>query len=105
MSTAIATTDTFDELINGDLPVLVEFGAVWCGPCRMIEPVLEEMSVEYADRLRVAKIDVDEHPEIAMRYGALSVPTLILFKDGEQIRRTVGARPKRQLLKALEGGF
>ena len=98
------TDATFDEeVMAADTPVLVDFTAEWCGPCKMIAPVLEEISKEHADRLRVVKIDVDDNPRITQRYEVMSMPTLILFKDGEPQRRLVGARGKGHLLQELEG--
>ncbi len=94
---------TFGEaLASADKPLLVDFTAAWCGPCKLIAPILEELATEQADRLQIAKIDVDANPETTMRYDVMSMPTLILFKDGLPDRRLVGARPKGALLQALE---
>ena len=103
MATVTELTDsTFNEAILGaDKPVLVDFTAAWCGPCKTIAPILEELSVEEADRLQVAKIDVDANPATTMRYEVMSMPTLILFKDGEPQRRLIGARGKHNLLENL----
>ena len=96
------TDATFDEaVLASDRPILVDFTASWCGPCKMIAPVLEELSVEQADRLAIAKIDVDENPATTRRFEVMSMPTLILFKDGEPHRRLVGARGKQHLLSEL----
>ncbi len=96
------TDATFDEAVRtADKPVLVDFTASWCGPCKMIAPILEELSVEQADRLQIAKIDVDANPQTTMRFDVMSMPTLILFKDGEPARRLVGARPKQRILDEL----
>jgi thioredoxin 1 len=96
------TDATFDEtILSSDKPVLVDFTAAWCGPCKMIAPVLEELSVEQAERLAVAKIDVDDNPRTTLRYEVMSMPTLILFKDGQPQRRLVGARGKQHLLNDL----
>jgi thioredoxin 1 len=93
---------TFDETINGaDTPVVVDFWAEWCGPCKMIAPVLEEIASEHADRITVAKLNVDDNPSITMRYNVMSIPTLLVFKDGEQVKRLVGAKGKGQLLQDL----
>ncbi len=104
MSTNVTelTDATYDEFVGGaDKPVLVDFTASWCGPCKMIAPILEELSVEQADRLQIAKIDVDANPQTTMRFDVMSMPTLILFKDGEPARRLVGARPKQRILDEL----
>jgi thioredoxin 1 len=96
------TDKTFDEVVRGaDRPVLVDFTAAWCGPCQKIAPILEELAVEQADNFQVAKIDVDANPETMLRYEVMSMPTLILFKDGEPAHRLVGARGKHNLLEHL----
>ena len=103
MSTnVIELTDaTFDEVVAGaDKPVLVDFTAAWCGPCKMISPILDELSVEQ-ENLQIAKIDVDANPQTTMRYDVMSMPTLILFKDGVPQRKLVGARGKQHLLNDL----
>lgn len=99
----IEVTDaTFAEAVLGsDKPVLVDFWADWCPPCRMIAPVLTEIAAEYADRLTIAKLNYDENPIIPARYGVLGLPTLLLFKNGEVVQQLVGAKPKRALLKDL----
>ena len=101
MAGAISTLSdaTFDEEIgSSDTPVLVDFWAEWCGPCKMIAPILEEIADEKGDVLRIAKLNVDDAPEIARRFEVMSIPTLILFKDGEPAKRIVGAKPKQALL-------
>ena len=96
------TDATFDEAVLGaDKPILVDFTADWCGPCKLITPILEELSVEQADRFEVASLDVDANPQVTRRYEVMSMPTLILFKDGEPLRRMVGARGKQHLLAEL----
>lgn len=93
---------TFDEEINAsDEPVLVDFWAEWCGPCKMIAPILEEIAEEQAGKLKVAKLNVDEAPSIAQRFEVMSIPTLIVFQDGKPAKRLVGAKPKAALVKDL----
>mgnify|MGYP000417058912 CR=1 FL=1 len=103
MTKPIEVTDsTFEELVlKAGLPTLVDFWAVWCGPCRMIAPVLEEIANEYEGRLQVAKLNVDHNNELATQYGVMSIPTLILFKNGESVERIVGFMPKAKLLARL----
>jgi thioredoxin 1 len=97
------TDSTFDEEIkSSDEPVLVDFWAEWCGPCKMISPVLEQLAGDLQGRMRIGKVDVDENLDIARRFEVLSVPTLILFKDGEPAHRIIGAKGKGQLLQELE---
>ncbi|MFI1184987.1 thioredoxin [Streptomyces californicus] len=96
------TEETFDtEVLGAALPVLVEFTADWCGPCRQLAPVLREIAHEEADRLRIVQVDVDRRPSIAARYGVLAMPTLMLFRAGEPVASIGGARPKRKLLQEL----
>ena len=96
------TDQTFDEQIkSSDRAVLVDFWAEWCGPCKMIAPILQEIAAEHADKLTVAKLNVDDNPQIALRYEVMSIPTMIVFKDGEPVSRLVGARPKGRLLSDL----
>jgi thioredoxin 2 len=97
-----ADAGSFDAAIDASVPVLVDFWADWCGPCRMISPIVEEIGREEAGRLKVVKLDVDAAPEVAARYGAQSIPLLVLFRDGKEIARQVGAVPKRQLRQWLE---
>ena len=101
-STIILSEITFDEQVNGaSTPVLVDFWAEWCGPCKMIAPILDEIASEQEGKLTVAKLNVDDAPGIAQRFGVMSIPTLILFSDGEPTKRVVGAKPKAALLGEL----
>jgi thioredoxin 1 len=94
----------FDELVlKSDKPVLVDFWAEWCGPCRMVGPVVEELSKDYAGRALVGKVDVDSNPGISMKYGIRNIPTLLIFKGGEIVDKQVGAVPKSVLAGKLEG--
>ena len=104
MAEGISTLDetTFDEVIGAsDAPVLVDFWAEWCGPCKMIAPILEEIAGEHPGKIQIAKLNVDDHPDLAMRFDVMSIPTLILFKDGEAKKRLIGAKGKGQLLEEL----
>ncbi|MGD9701509.1 MAG: thioredoxin [Acidimicrobiia bacterium] len=94
------TTATFDETVNGSsTPVIIDFWAEWCGPCKQIAPILTEIATEHADHLTVAKLNVDENPEIAMRFNVMSIPTLLVFDGGELKKRIVGAKGKGSLLQ------
>jgi thioredoxin 1 len=103
-STKTVTDSTFDaEVLGSDKPVLVDFWAEWCGPCKMVAPVLEEIAAENADKITVAKVNIDENPEIARRYQIMSIPTMSVFSSGEVVKSIVGAKPKAALLRDLEG--
>ena len=102
MSVQTITKETFDELVlRSDKPVLVDFWAPWCGPCRMVSPVVDEIAEEREDVV-VGKVNVDEEPELAAQFGVMSIPTLLVFKDGEVAQKAVGARPKDALLALLD---
>ena len=96
------TDKNFEEVVlNAELPTVVDFWAVWCGPCKMIAPILEEVAKEYEGQLQIAKLDVDTNNDSAFKYGVMSIPTLILFKDGQPVERIVGFMPKEKLLSKL----
>ncbi len=97
----IGSEEAFDKLMAGDTPVLVDFWATWCGPCRMIAPIVEEIANEYAGKVLVAKVDVDEMGELAQRYRIMNIPTLMLFKQGQLVDKAIGARPKAALEQML----
>jgi thioredoxin 1 len=93
------TDANFDqEVLKSDKPVLIDFWAVWCGPCRMVAPVVEEIASEYNGKLKVGKLDVDNNPEVSMKFGIRSIPTLMVFKGGKVVEQIIGAVPKRNLV-------
>ncbi len=96
-----ATEDNFDEVINSDVPVLVDYWAEWCGPCRMIAPILDEVAEEMGDKVKIAKVNVDDNRNIAMKMGIRGIPTLMVFKNGEVVDQHVGALSKTQLTELL----
>jgi len=103
VANVVQVTDaTFDgEVLKADLPVLIDFWAPWCGPCKAIAPVVEQLSEEYAGRLKVVKMNVDDNPETPSRYGVRGIPNLIVFKGGQVRDQIIGAVPKAQLVKAI----
>ena len=101
-NTIDVTTSSFsDDVLKSDKAVLVDFWATWCGPCKMVAPVLDEIAGENADKLTVAKLDIDANPEVARDYQVMSVPTMILFSGGQPVKQIVGAKPKAALLDDL----
>ena len=101
MSATALNKNNFDEFVlNSDKPVLLDFWASWCGPCRMVSPLIEEIADERTD-IRVGKVNVAENPELASRFGVMSIPTLVVVKNGQITNRSVGARPKAQILELL----
>jgi len=101
---AVAVTDqSFDqEVLQSPVPVLVDFWAAWCGPCKAIAPTIDQLSVEYAGKLKVVKVDVDANMEVSNRFGVLSIPTLLVFKDGQIVEKMIGALPKPALLARIQ---
>jgi thioredoxin 1 len=104
MTSAVAVTDSSFEqdVVQSDVPVLVDFWAPWCGPCRMVAPVVDEIAEQYAGKIKVVKLNTDENPGVASQYGIRSIPTLMIFKGGSKVEMVVGAVPKATLAKAIE---
>ena len=101
----IATNTSFDGLLEDERLVIVDFWATWCGPCRMLSPLLDEVEEEMADKIVVVKVNIDDAEEIAMRYRIMSIPTLIFFKNGEMVDRSVGAMPKNVLVDKINANL
>jgi thioredoxin 1 len=102
MADAVTTTSFEQEVLQSDTPVLVDFWAEWCGPCHAVAPILEKIAEERAGELRLVKVNIDEEPEIAERYGIASIPTMVLFKNGEPAAAAIGAQPKTALETQLQ---
>lgn len=100
--TVVLTDSNFDQVLNSDKPVLVDFWAEWCGPCKMTSPIVHELAREYDGKAVIAKLNVDENPQITARFGVRSIPTLLFFKNGKLTDKQVGASPKSVLLNKLE---
>ncbi len=103
MAEITLTKDNFEaEVLKSDIPVLVDFWAVWCGPCQMVGPILSEIAEENEGKIKVGKVNVDEQPELARQFGIMSIPTMIVFKNGEKVNQLVGAVPKESILDLLK---
>ena len=101
-NTVTLTGETFGEAIASDKPILVDFWAEWCGPCKAIAPILEEIGTEHPDKITIGKLNIDEHPQPQATYGIMSIPTMIVFQGGEEKRRIIGARPKAAMEAELK---
>jgi thioredoxin 1 len=101
-ATKVVTDANFEtEVLRNDKPVIVDYWAEWCGPCRMVAPVLEEIAAEYADKIDVVKLNIDDNPDLSQRYGIMAIPTMNVFSGGEVVKQIVGAKPKSALLREL----
>ncbi len=103
--THVSDADFQSEVLQAEQPVLVDFWAEWCPPCKMLEPIVADLATEYDNRIKVAKLDVDANPETAGKFGVMSIPTLILFKDGSEAQRLVGYKPKSALKATLDAAL
>lgn len=102
MAEITLTKDNFQqEVLESDIPVLVDFWAVWCGPCKMLAPVIEEIAAEYEGKVKVGKVNIDDEQQLAMQYGIMSIPTVILFKDGQAVDKSIGVVPKENIVAML----
>ena len=103
MAEIIVTNENYiDEVINSDIPVLLDFWATWCGPCRMIAPIIEEIAAENVGKIKVGKVNVDEQQELAAQFQVMSIPSLFVMKDGKIVNQAMGALPKAQILEMLK---
>jgi thioredoxin 1 len=101
-ATKVVTDETFEtEVLQNAKPVIVDYWAEWCGPCRMVAPVLEEIATEYAEKIDVVKLNIDQNPKVAQRYQIMAIPTMSVFQGGEVVKQIVGAKPKAALLREL----
>ncbi|MGI5205677.1 thioredoxin [Spirillospora sp. CA-108201] len=98
---AVTDADFASEVLESDKPVLVDFWAEWCGPCRMVAPILEEISKEHGDKIQIVKLNIDENPQVPQRYGVMQIPTMNVYKGGEVVKQIMGAKPKAALLRDL----
>ncbi len=106
MSHTIITNDNFEkEVLKSDIPVLVDFSATWCGPCRRMEPIIEEVAREYEGKVKVCSADVDNCTDVAKKFGIMAVPTFMMFKDGETTAQTQGSMPKVKLTQFIDSGM
>ena len=101
----VATNNTFDELIQSDKLVVADFWATWCGPCRMLTPILDEVEEEMSDKIQVVKVNVDDADEVAAQFRIMSIPTLLFFKNGQIVDKTVGAMPKNELINKINSNL
>lgn len=99
---AVSTTEFDEQVLNSDVPVLVDFWAEWCGPCKAIGPAIDQLAAEYQGRAKIVKVDVDKEGELAGRYGVMSIPALILFKGGKVVDKLIGAAPKQQIAQLID---
>jgi thioredoxin 1 len=101
-ATKVVTDASFEtDVLQNDKPVIVDYWAEWCGPCRMVAPVLEEIAAEYGDKIEVVKLNIDENPSVSQRYGIMAIPTMNVFSGGQVVKQIVGAKPKSALLREL----
>jgi thioredoxin 1 len=98
---AVTDADFASEVLGSDKPVLVDFWAEWCAPCRMVAPILEEISKEHGDKIEIVKLDIDSNPTVPQEYGVVQIPTMNVYKDGEVVKQIMGAKPKAALLRDL----